>query len=160
MTPKKNAKKKKREKRKKRGKSKREILYDKVKKSKIMSPSKIVVEPQGVEKMSEVIIDVAKPLLDVCENVEAEKKAISIAIIVWNICLLPESEQDEAIQKLCDDLAPSRDASDIATFMFYINKIMERKKKHYSHIIRAVVNYHISDTAEGFHLDVASTLSR
>ena len=60
--------------------------------------------------MSEVILDFAEPFLDECENEASEKVAVAMAILVWNISLLPESDQVREILKMCSELAGSDDA--------------------------------------------------
>ncbi|MFX0197590.1 MAG: hypothetical protein ACFFCW_15825 [Candidatus Hodarchaeota archaeon] len=118
-----------------------------------------VVETPGKEKMSEVILDFAKPLLENCDdNSELIKKAVAIAIIVWNISLLPEKDHDNAIQDISSKLSPSENASDYVAMMSYIDMLMERKKKYFLNNRRAIISYHFSDVQGGVHLNVASTL--
>ena len=163
MSKKKNKKDIQRAKRKKKNykpKSARAHLLNKLQKSKYLSGRMRVVDAPGEEKMSEVILDFAKPLLDSCnDDNELIKKAISMAIIVWNITLLPDKDQDNAIQDISSKLSPSQNASDYVTMMSYIDMLKERKKKYFSNNKRAIVNYHFSIVQEGFHLEVASTLS-
>ena len=55
---------------------------------------------EGLEVMSNVIWEFAKPLLETCQDEAAERKAISMAIFVWNTALLPEPERKEASKYL------------------------------------------------------------
>ena len=138
------------------GKEIMEYQYDV---STVLEGEKIIVKNKGLEKMSDLILDFAKPLLDICDDNETIKKAISIAIIVWNISLLPEKHHEKAIKKISLDLSPHGDATDVATIMSYVDMLMKRKKEYFPNNNRAIINYHISDLKEGIHLDVASTLS-
>lgn len=141
-------------------KSGRAHLLNKLQKSKYLSGRMTVVDAPGEEKMSEVISDFAKPLLENCnDDNELIKKALSIAIIVWNITLLPDKDQDNAIQDIISKLSPSENASDHVTMMSYIDMLKERKKKYFSNNKRAIVSYHFSVVQQGIHLEVASTLS-
>lgn len=54
---------------------------------------------KGVRKMSEIILEFAKPLLDKTDgSVENKKKALTVAIIAWNIALMDDI--DEQLEKL------------------------------------------------------------
>lgn len=158
MSKKKNKKKIEREKRKQ--KSGKSHLLNKLKRTKYLSGKMRIVEAPDKEKMSEVILDFAEPLLENCDdNNELLKKAITIAIIVWNISLLPEKDHDDAIQDISSKLSPSENASDYVAMMSYIDMLMERKKKYFSNNRRAIVSYHFSNVQGGIHLYVASTIS-
>ncbi|MBW2149689.1 MAG: hypothetical protein JRI22_22070 [Deltaproteobacteria bacterium] len=167
MTEKKDAKRRKRERREKnrrkarlgKGKSGQALLLEKMKKSKYLPGAKFVIEPNGKEKMSEVVLDFAKPLLDECRDSDTEKKAISLAILVWNMSLLPENSRDQAIQKMYSDLLPSDDATDLATMMYCVDMLMERKRKYFPKNKRAIIDYQFSGSGKDRRLDVASTLS-
>ena len=164
---KKDAKKRKRERREKnrrkarlgKGKSGQALFFEKMKKSKYLPGAKFVIEPNGKEKMSEVIFDFAKPLLDECRDSDTEKKAISLAILVWNVSLLPQKSRNHAIQKMHSNLLSSDDAADLATMMYYVDMLMERKRKYFPNNKRAIIDYQFSGSGKDRRLDVASTLS-
>ena len=162
MTTKKEAKKRKRAQRKKnkrKEKSPQARFYEKVKNSSTLPVSELVVDPEGQAKMSEMILDFAKPFLDKYKDEEPERKAIGLAIIIWNTSLFPKKEQDREIEKLCSDLTPTDDANDFAALMDHVNILLERKKKYYPDNKRAIIKYQTSGTGKNRRLDVASTLS-
>jgi hypothetical protein len=162
MTRKKQIKKRKRAQRKKTKRKKTSTLQRFVKKvtnSDDLPFTKFIVEPEGQEKMSEVILDFAEPLLDECENEASEKVAVAMAILVWNISLLPENDQDREILKICSELAGSDDKKQIARLMDYANYLLERKKRYYAENQRYIVKYEISGSGNSQRLDVASTFS-
>ena len=71
MAAKKKAKKRKRSQRKKNKRKKKTPLarfYEKIKKSDDLSPSLVVVEPEGQARMSEVILEFAELLLEQCKD--------------------------------------------------------------------------------------------
>jgi hypothetical protein len=162
MTRKKEIKKRKRAKRKKNKQKKASTLQRFVKKvtsTDDLPFTKFIVEPEGHEKMSEVILDFAEPLLDECENEASEKIAVAMAILIWNVSLLPEKDQDREILKMCSELARSDDAKQIAELMDYANHLIKRKNKNYAENRRYIVKYEISGYGKDRRLDVASTLS-
>ena len=54
--------------------------------------------------MSEVIIVFAKPLLDAAKGHESKKKAVGLAIVCWNLSLLPKHEQQKEREKVLHTL--------------------------------------------------------
>ena len=159
---KKDAKKRKKEKRKKnklKQKSGQALLLEKIRKSKGFPNKRIIVEPKGAERMSEVILHFAEPFLEECKDEETEKKVIGLAILIWNVSLLPKEKQDQSIQKICSGTSPSNDADGFATALHYVNMLLERKKKYFPDNKRAIRNYQISGFGKNRRLDVASMLS-
>ncbi len=140
------------------GKKDRLKLIDRVKKSNLFSREQVVIKPPNEkEKMSEVLLDFAEPLLDEAKSDKEKRTAIAISTLIWNASLLPEREQTEAIEKACYDLAPSKNATDVAIFMHITDMLLERKKKYFPSIDRMIVDYQISETQGSLHLDVVST---
>ena len=162
MTTKNDAKKRKREKKKKKKrkvKSAQARFIEKVTKSNKLPVSKMIVDPKGEAKMSEVILDFAKPFLDKCEDEESEKKAIGLAILIWNVSLFPKKKRDQEIENFCSGLSPSENANDFAALMNYVDILLERKKVYYPDNKRAIISYQMSGSGKNRRLDVASTLS-
>ena len=161
MTTKKEAKKRKRAQRKKnkrKRKSPQKRLFDKVKNSNDLPGSHLVVEPEGQAGMSEVILEFAEPLLDLCGGEKSERTATALAIMIWNLSLFPEKDQDREIEKMCSKLLGSNEAKDHAAFVDYATFLLERKKKYYSDNKKAIVDYQISGYGKTRRLEVASTL--
>ena len=117
-----------RKKNKRKGKSAQALFIEKMKKSNDVHGGKIIVEPKGAEKMSEVILHFAEPFLEECKDEETEKKVIGLAILIWNVSLLPKEKQGQAVQKICSDTSSSNDADGFATALHYVNMLLERKK--------------------------------
>jgi hypothetical protein len=63
-------------------------LIDKMLKEKPQLAGKLIRNPPGKKKMSEVILEYAEPLMKHAENVKQQNKAIAMAIICWNASLL------------------------------------------------------------------------
>ncbi len=110
---------------------------------------------KGVRKMSEVIIEFAKPILDKTDgSVEGQKKALTIAIIAWNIALMDDI--DEQLENLEDHMS-SEDAQFLEDMSLIVNSLVQRKLDFYSDVKRMVMDYDIVDTGDGFHLNVVSS---
>jgi hypothetical protein len=140
-------------------KSGQALLLEKIRKSGEFPEALIVVEPEGAEKMSEVILHFAAPLLDKCEDDESERIAVAIAIYVWNLSLLPKNQQKKGIQEICSSYSESKDDNGLAIMMYIVDMLLERKKKHFPKHKRAIVEYQLSGSTKIRRLDVASTLA-
>ncbi len=113
-------------------------------------------EPSGVAKMSEVVIDFIEPYAEYAETYEAYQKLVMIAIVAWNTTLLPEKKQKAMVKKMIKSLSlPRSDARDTKGI---IEELIERKNKHFAEHTRTIVDYQVTETRDGFHLSVASTL--
>ncbi|MCI5148871.1 MAG: hypothetical protein D3916_05695 [Candidatus Electrothrix sp. MAN1_4] len=121
------------------------------------SGKKVSIAPKGIEKMSEVIEDFAKPLLVGCTSDEHRKTAIQFAIIVWNLSLLPEDAQDNGIQVIINTLSSPGNLDEINQLKGDINSLLNRKKVIFPHIQRAVVEYQFSGVGSNLRLEIASS---
>jgi hypothetical protein len=137
-------------------KSGQTLLVEKLRKYWNLLEEKTIVAPNGAGKMSEVIQDFAEPLLDECEDDESERKAISIAIFVWNTSLLPKKEHKEAIQEICSEFSKPNDAGFLATMRLFFDMLMERKKKYFANNKRLIVGHQISGSGNNRRLIIVS----
>jgi hypothetical protein len=112
-----------------------------------------------IEKMSEIIIDFAAPLLDVARNIQNQKQAITTAIIGWNLALLPKEAQPDQLNEIKKMLNPSNNSGQLANEASEIlNFLVSRKAALYPEINRMIVDYELIDTPQGFHLNVVSNV--
>lgn len=118
----------------------------------------VVVEPPGVEKMSEVIKDFAKPLLDQCEDNESAKGVIALAIAAWNTSLLPEEEQEEAVEEAFAAFSRSIPDGFLAAFKADLRMLLDRKKTHFAHIHRDIIDFEFTEQDGRIGFDVVSSL--
>jgi hypothetical protein len=115
------------------------------------------ISPKNTEKMSEIIAEYAAPLLDVAKNFEEQKKAVSLAISMWNLSLLPENKQPQYLKKIESVISSSTKGDEFTKEREEIfNYLINRKRKFYQDINRLVQDYEIFETPEGFHLNIAS----
>ena len=135
-----------------------ERLFQRVKDQFIDSGKEFRVAPPNTEKMSQIIIDYAGPLLYVAKNGEEQKKAITLAIIIWNVSLFADESQSEYINRIKKLMTPKSGKggdlleNDDPVF----NYMMERKKVFFPDVNRLVVDYEFVETPKGFHLNIVS----
>ena len=109
----------------------------------------------SLPKLSEQIWDYAEPLLHATANAEAQKRVAQLAILCWNVALLPESKVEELLRPTLHKLAGGDPR--IETELLGIFVMMQvRKHEYFQDDHRLVVNYTLNDTADGVHLLVAS----
>ena len=120
---------------------------------------KIVMNPEGELKMSEVLLKFVEPLLEFNKEDDNFKTIIGISIAAWNLSLLPEDRQEEAKKEFIEgfvNLVPEvYDAS-----VQIVEMLIERKKTEFADIKRFIKDYEIVNTEYGPRINVASTLSK
>jgi hypothetical protein len=131
-------------------------LIDKLKGRGLVEGQKIVFEPAGEAKMSEVIESFVEPYAEFANTYEEYSKLIGLAVVAWNAALLPKRKQRAKIRKNVGALSlPDSDTQDLVKI---VEMMMKRKRRYFSDNTRAIIEYHVSETRDGFHLSVASTL--
>jgi len=109
-------------------------------------------------KLSEQIWAYAAPLRDGAVTAEDLKRAAQLAIMCWNVALLPAGKVEELLQPTIAGLAngdPGLEAQLLAIFMM----MQVRKHEHFGSDQRLVANYSLSDTPDGVHLLVTSAVA-
>src|SRR3954471_12797318 len=74
--------------------------------------SKVVYEPAGREKMSEVLEEFIEPYSDLADTDEAFEKLLNLGVLAWNAALLPEDERQAIIDKTVETGLPGSSKAD------------------------------------------------
>lgn len=118
-----------------------------------MPNAKLVWKDNG-NKLSEVIIDFAAPLLEKCLSFKDQRKMLSFSILVWNMCVVPQIEADKLKEILHEKICKG-DHQAIKEMDEIMGYLIARKKRLYDDDKRFIVSYNIAHTKKGFHLEVA-----
>ena len=121
------------------------------------SAEKIVIEPPGQVKMSEVLEAFVEPYLGFADTQEDHRKLLTLAITAWNAALLPEEEQKE-LGGILAAAFPESDKELELSLSKIVDELIARKKAYFSEYERAIVDFELRDTGRGYYLSVASTL--
>ncbi|MEA5464718.1 hypothetical protein [Leptothoe sp. PORK10 BA2] len=120
----------------------------------------IVKNPQGEVKMSEVLEDFAEPYLPETNSLERRRMVFDMAIVAWNLAIMPEHQRQPALDKLFNDLMKGnkkeilkRDLNDL------IEEMVERKLELFPNNRRYILDCQLENIGDQFHLSVASTLA-
>ena len=108
-----------------------------------------VVVVGGRPKMSEVILDLADPLLDGdVANPKVVDFIVQLTIAAWNKAMLPADRQAAMEKDIIDMLVPfDGDAEQVGTILQALDIVEERRKKLFPNLRRFVVDYdlHVSE---------------
>jgi hypothetical protein len=158
MTPSKS----KRTRRKKRQKKKQkrfEGLRRKLEQSPLpVDESKIVVEPRGEVKMSDVLMDFVEPYIEFVDTKEDNEKLLMLALVAWNASFPPQKEQGNMIDEILS-AGISTGTKLKADLKRVVKELIVRKKMHFSKYTRKIISFELVDLEGGdYYLTVASTL--
>ena len=118
----------------------------------------VIIEPEGYEKMSDVLNEFIEPYLETVNNISDYKSLVMMSVIAWDVSLLPIDKQEEGLESMTSELfadAPAEIENDMRSI---INKLIARKNKYFSSIKRFIVDYTVRDTGRDYHLSVVSSL--
>jgi len=112
-------------------------------------------ETSGYRKMSEVLLDFARPLLD--EYVDDDfQSIISFSAVCWDISFMPEEKQQKELEYFLDLMEINKPA-DRQQVKNEARILLERKKLLFSDDKRMVMNFRIVDEGDYNRLFVLSS---
>jgi hypothetical protein len=86
-----------------------------------------------------------------------EERAVSLAIIAWNLSLVPKDEQGSMLEKLLCPVA-EKDPEMEREMRVLLKDLAERKLELYPDDRRMILGHEVAGTGEDMMLHVASTL--
>jgi hypothetical protein len=119
-----------------------------------VGPLHASAKPQR-EKLSAVILDFARPLTENVDDGHFDI-AITLAVLCWNVALLPEDKQEQELRLIASTMAKDKPSGFADEMMSWTRWLLDRKKKLFGHDRRMVVNYTLENKGDEFHLYVAS----
>ncbi len=117
----------------------------------------IVANPEGMAKMSEVLEEFVEPYLDTAQNRSQRETLIGIAVIAWNLALLPINEREPIIAKVIAEAVDQKDTLAKQDTREVIDELIARKLEFFPENQRFIVEFQLQETRNHFHLSVAST---
>jgi hypothetical protein len=121
---------------------------------------KIVVEPNGVAKMSEVLEAFVAPYLPVADTEDATNKLLALAMLAWNASFLPEEEQREMVEDIASKAMSGATRQDKEDLRELVSALVERKKAHFAEYTRTIISFELADAGKNYHLSVVSTMEK
>ena len=129
----------------------------KIAKERSVPESSVIVEPRGVDKMSEIILDFAEPFLEFVDN---EKAILTLAMAAWNIAIFPEEDRDAKIDELVIKCFPQDDPQPLEVIKAVVGRLITRKLKLYPDNKRILLGYEFIESGNRRMLNVMSTMHR
>ena len=120
--------------------------------------TKVVYEPAGREKMSEVLEDFIEPYRHTAETEDDFRKLLTLGVLAWNAALLPEDQRRAMIDETLGAGFSRASAPLRAEAREFVELLVRRKEEHFAANQRAIFSFELRDTGTGFHLSVASSL--
>jgi hypothetical protein len=119
----------------------------------------VLINPPDQEKMSEVLLDFARPLLELSDDDDHFDKVIALAAACWNAALLPQEKQEASIKGMIDIISSSGTRDDVQMARETVRVLLERKERYFPDNKKFIADYQISNSRSRRNLLVASTLS-
>jgi hypothetical protein len=83
---------------------------------------------------------------------------LTLAVAAWNVTLLPEDQQEEQIDSLIEKGMPGLSRDDKKAARSLIQSMIDWKQAQFADNKRFIMSFELTETQEGYHLAVASTL--
>jgi hypothetical protein len=115
----------------------------------------VLVEFPGSEKMSDVLNKFVAPYIEMATDEANVRTLLAIGVAAWNAALLPEDRRMQAIAEVLDDRRTSASERELARTILY--DLIDRKQAQFAAIRRAILDFDLMVTAEGYHINVVST---
>ncbi|MEM9486592.1 MAG: hypothetical protein AAGA83_23200 [Cyanobacteria bacterium P01_F01_bin.116] len=118
----------------------------------------IVKNPKDEVKMSDVLEEFAEPYLPESDELEQHKMVYEMAIIAWNLAVIPKNQRQSALDELFKDLMKGKPATARQDLNDLMDEMVARKLALFPNNRRYILDFQLEDTGDQFHLSVASTL--
>ena len=119
----------------------------------------MVPNPKGEVKMSEVLEAFVEPYLDFTHTRSQREKLFTLAVIAWNLAMMPEQERQPMIDELINVGLKGNDPLAQQDTRKIIDELIARKQKYFAKNQRYILNFQLQETGDQCHLSVASTFS-
>ena len=120
------------------------------------SGAKLLVNPDGIVKMSEVLEEFVDPYLNSHQTGEEQKKMFSVAVFAWNLAMEPDESRRSTIQKMLAGVMANGTEQDCADMTRLLEELIARKHQYFDEVNRLIVDFQMKGNGDRFHLSVAS----
>ena len=119
---------------------------------------KFLFNPKGEISMSDAISQLIEPFREDASDYNSFSNLVTFGCIAWNTSILPEEQRDEALGKMVD-LIPG-DIEERLEILNLLGELMERKRKLFPNVSRAIIEHKVTDRGGDFHIAIASTMEK
>jgi hypothetical protein len=119
----------------------------------------LLVEPKGQVKMSALLESFVEPYLEkIDEDEKSFRKLLTLGALAWNAALLPRRERKQMIDKFVETTLEGAPAKAKRDFRGLVNTMVRRKLTHFAEYERAILDFELTDTGNGYYLSVVATV--
>jgi hypothetical protein len=118
--------------------------------------SHVVIDPPGLEKMSDVLEEFVDPWMTSAETTDGYRRLLTLGMAAWNAALLPADKRAAFIEELAGNGRIPAEGRPM--FRSIIQEMIDRKQAFFSENTRAIVSIELIDAGDEPYLTVASTL--
>lgn len=111
----------------------------------------------GEDQMSETLLAFADPALESTTGSESFNSALTLAVLAWNISLLPESKQGTILETRLQPLMALYSDRDQGTVKQIVQMLIQRRLQEYPGKQRFIVGFELDDEADPPRLTVTAS---
>ena len=115
-------------------------------------PEPITLEP---DRMSEVLLRFADPAQDVAAGRHSYRSAITLAVLAWNISLLPEAKRERVLESRLGPLMSLYSDTDQGTVRQIIEMLIQRRLREFGGDHGFIVGFELDDGIDPPSLSVS-----
>ena len=120
----------------------------------VLDGMKVEIDPQGEDKMSEVLLEFVAPYREFLDTEEEHRKLLTVAIIAWDASFLPDQQRQEFVDKVLDAGIPTVEVGE--GLKAIVDALIARKQAHFSEYTRRMVAFEVRDVGNEFRVSVVS----
>lgn len=118
----------------------------------------MVMNPQGVAKMSEILQAFVEPYKETAHDFAEVESLLGLAVLAWNIALIPKKNRQETMDSMLPQLTSEMDQTIKAEMQSLIHELIERKDRYFSDCKRFITSFDLQPQKDSYFLSVAATL--
>ena len=119
---------------------------------------KFIMNPEGAERMSDVLSRFVEPYAGAANTKEAYGKLLTLALMAWNAALIPEAERPAMPEQVLDEGLTGVPVSLRKELRAFVDELIARKLKYFADNRRMIIDFSVEESRTSFHLSVVSTL--
>ncbi|MGL5032658.1 MAG: hypothetical protein ACRC6M_02525 [Microcystaceae cyanobacterium] len=118
-----------------------------------------VDNPPDLNKMSETLIEFVLPFLDGAKTYEERLYLFELAVVGWNLALIPEEEREQVIttHQQANLLNPKR-GKDNRTVSTILEQFIKRKLVFFAEEQRFIDDFKLTERSGRIHISISSSL--
>ncbi len=145
------AKRKRRKRQRPSSKSHRELL-SKLARQGALKQQEVPDPPDSNEDMSAVMAEFIEPFIEHADTYKKVRMLLMFACLAWNASMLSDDTAEAELEEMLND--PSFSELRGEKVRELLEGLIERRREHFAHYTRPIVDYKLTDTEDGITLSI------